>query len=278
MCITKAICRAVSGYRSRAGDHTSIPDSVRGGLRNNIVDGDSEACDNAALMGEMATACIESHPTLSRHLMWMWQANGRRHSGFYASSHLRIREELPAEDPQLGNAVFPNYCAVLRSAWNTPRETSVHALMGNSYYDHRGSSSGELIIYALGVPLSLGWESMYSPHNPTPYSRCGVVPEKALKMAWNDDMPSVYEPAKPWEWKTQRQDALASFRESGWARMSSGAKDGDLKWMRQVASVHPDPACPLLLVRDTFEGGRAAEPMTFSANFLVSIEYSTQSE
>lgn len=246
------------------------PSDIRfGGLRNNIVDGDSQPCDGATLMGEMATACAESHPTLSKHLMWMWQANGRRHSGFYASSHLRIREELPAEDPQLGNAVFPNYCAVLRSGWNTPRETSVHAIMGDSYYDHRGSSSGELILYALGVPLSLGWENMYSPHNPTPYSRCGLVPERALSIAWNVDLPSVYEPAEPWDWKTQRQDAFASFRESAWAKTSSGAKEGDLRWMRQVASVHPDPACPLLLIRDTLEGGRATEPMIFNMHLVA---------
>ena len=201
--------------------------------------------------------------------MWMWRANGRRHSGFYASSHLRIHEDLPDEDPQLGNAVFPNYCAVLRSQWNTPRETSVHCIMGNSYNDHRGSSSGELMIYALGVPLSLGWESMYSPHNPTPYSRCGVVPEKSLSIAWNADLPSVYEPAEPWDWKTQRQEAFASFRESAWAKMSSSATDGGLKWTRQVASIHPGPSCPLLLIQDTLDGQRAAEPMILNMHLVA---------
>ncbi|MBM3495473.1 MAG: hypothetical protein FJX72_14300, partial [Armatimonadetes bacterium] len=246
------------------------PADIRfGGLRNNIVDGDSQPCDGATLLAEMGTSCAASHPALSKRLMWMWQANGRRHSGFYASSHLRINEDLPAEDPQLGNAVFPNYCAVLRSAWNTPQESSVHAIMGDSYYDHRGSSSGELMIYALGVPLSLGWENMYSPHNPTPYSRCGLVPEKALSIAWNADLPSVYEPAEPWDWKTQRQDAFASFRDSAWAKMSSGANEGDLKWTRQVSLVHPDPSCPLLLIRDTLEGERAAEPMIFNMHLVA---------
>jgi hypothetical protein len=246
------------------------PADVRfGGLRNNIVDGDSHPCDGATLLAEMATACAETHPALAQHLMWMWEANGRRHSGFYASSHLRIREDLPAEAPHLGNAVFPGYCAVLRSAWNTPQETSAHCILGSFYTDHRGSSSGELMIYTLGVPLSLGWESMYSPHNPTPYSRCGVVPERALSVAWNADLPSVYEPAEPWDWKTQRQDAFASFRESAWAKMSSGAKEGGLKWTRQVASVHPDPACPLLLIRDTLEGERASEPMIFNLHLVA---------
>jgi len=246
------------------------PADVRfGGLRNNIVDGDSQPCDGATLLGEMATACAASHPALSSHLKWMWQANGRRHSGFYASSHLRINEALPVDDPQLGNAVLPGYGAVLRSQWNTPQETSVHCIMGDFYTDHRGSSSGELMIYALGVPLSLGWENMYSPHNPTPYSRCGVVPEKALSIAWNADLPSVYEPAEPWDWKTQRQDTFASFRESAWAKMSSGTKEGDLKWTRQVASVHPDPACPLVLIRDTLDGGRAAEPMIYNMHLVA---------
>ena len=141
--------------------------------------------------------------------------------------------------------------------------------MGNSYYDHRGSSSGELMIYALGVPLSLGWESMYSPHNPTPYSRCGVVPEKSLSIAWNADLPSVYEPAEPWDWKTQRQEAFASFRESAWAKMSSSATDGGLKWTRQVASIHPGPSCPLLLIQDTLDGQRAAEPMILNMHLVA---------
>ena len=73
--------------------------------------------------------------------------------------------------------------------WMGARGT-YHCIMGDSYYDHRGSSSGELFIYAMGVPLSLGWESMYSPHNPNPYSRCGVVPERTLSLAWNADLPS----------------------------------------------------------------------------------------
>ena len=244
-------------------------DARFGGLRANIVDGDSHPCDGAPLLGEMGTACAGSHPALSRRLLWMWRANGRRHSGFYASSHLRINEALPDEDPRLGNAAFPGYCAVLRSAWNTPQETSVHCIMGDFYRDHRGSSSGELIIYAMGVPLSLGWESMYSPHNPTPYSRCGIVPERTLSIAWNADLPSLYEPAEPWDWSTQRQGAFASFHDSAWARMSSGAKGGGLNWTRQVASVHPDPACPLLLVRDTLEGGQAAEPMIFNMHLVA---------
>ena len=53
------------------------------------------------------------------------------------------------------------------------------------------------------------------------------------------------------------------------AEMSSKAREGDLKWTRQLASVHPDPSCPLLLVRDTFEGGRAAEPMIFNMHLVA---------
>jgi hypothetical protein len=51
--------------------------------------------------------------------------------------------------------------------------------------------------------------------------------------------------------------------------MSSGAKEGDLKWTRQVASVHPDPACPLLLIRDSFDGGRATESMIFNMHLVA---------
>jgi hypothetical protein len=245
------------------------PDVRYGGIRSIIVDGDGEPCDGSPLLGEMASACAGSHPALSRRLNWMWAANGRRHSGFYSSTHLRINEELPAEDPQLGNVVFPGYCAVLRNSWNTPRETSAHCIMGDFYTDHRGSSSGELILYALGAPLSLGWESMYNPHNPTPYSRATVVPERALPMTWNADLPSLNDPADPWNWSSQKQEAFAAFTDSASAVMSSVAKEGGLDWTRQVVSVHPDPSYPLLLVCDTFKGGRAAEPMIFNLHLMA---------
>jgi len=36
-----------------------------------------------------------------------------------------------------------------------------------------------------------------------------------------------------------------------------------------VASIHPDPSCPLLLIRDTLEGNRAAEPVVFNMHLVA---------
>ncbi len=238
------------------------PAEVRfGGFRSLIVDGDGEANGRPVLFGEMATACADSQPVLSKRLMWLWKNNGKVHSDFYSSSVLRVNEELPAEDPKLGNATFPGYYSVLRSAWNTPKETSAHCIMGDFYSDHRGDgSSGQVVLYALGAPLSVGWESMYSPHNPTPYSRNTIVPEASLPMAWNADLPDLGVRGDPWERKTQRQGTFASFPHSGSVTMhaTSGA---DLNWTRHVLSIHPNDDNPLFLITDRFTGKKADDPL-----------------
>jgi hypothetical protein len=238
------------------------PAEVRfGGVRSVVVDGDGEANGRPVLFGEMATACADSQPVLSRRLMWLWKNNGKVHSDFYSSSVLRVNEELPAEDPKLGNATFPGYYSVLRSAWNTPKETSAHCIMGDFYSDHRGDgSSGQLILYALGAPLSVGWESMYSPHNPTPYSRNTIVPEASLPMAWNADLPNLGVPVDPWERKTQRQGIFASFPHSGSVTMHA-ASGADLDWTRHVLSIHPNDDYPLFLITDRFTGKKAGDPL-----------------
>jgi hypothetical protein len=249
------------------------PADVRfGGLRCLIVDGDGEPCDPSPLLGEMATACAESHPALSARLMWMWQANGRRHSGFYSSTHLRINEDLPPEDPRLGNVTYPGYGVFLRSGWNTPRETSVHAFNGGWYTDHRVTSS--LAIYALGAPLALNWETMYNPKLFAQYLWPGIViPESKLGMPWNADLPALdaTSGAGVGPWSTEAQNQFADFSESGLAvyDAASADKNPDLTWTRSVAQIYPEADYPLIVIRDAFSGARARESMTLTLALMA---------
>ena len=152
-----AMQRAMLGYHDWATEpklpkfadwylNLVTPAEVRfNGKRSVIVDGDGEPDQLPSLFGEMATACAADAPSVSARLMWMWKNNGKPHNSFYgAAGAAHRRGRCRPEDPQLGNAAFPGYYAVLRSGWNTPKETSVHAIIGSWYDDHRTGNSGSV--------------------------------------------------------------------------------------------------------------------------------------
>ena len=246
------------------------PAEVRfNGKRSMIVDGDGEADQLPSLFGENAMACLTDAPTQSPRLMWMWKNNGKPHNAFYGSTVLRIDEGLATQDPQLGNAAFPGYYAVLRSGWNTPKETSVHAIIGSWYFDHRTGNSGSVDIYALGAPLSLDWEGMYAAPASSSYMHSTVIPEAKLGFAWTNDIPDLATPGDPWRWGNGRQDVFASFSQSGYIQYHTGTSAGDLTWSRRVASIHPDADYPLILIRDDLSGTNAGNNMTCTFTLMA---------
>lgn len=245
------------------------PVDPRFGRRSQIADGNSQAGELPHMLALNATACAEDLPELSRKMMWLWMNNGRPQSDFYGSTVLRIDESLPTEDPRLGNACFPNYYAVLRHGWGTPEETSIHLIGGPFYQDHRDYNSGNLHLFALGAPLALDWESMYSPVVVSAAMHNLVIPEAEWGMPWNADIPKrddghFWVPGDPWAWRSQTQAPVLSFAHSGVAQFHTAHNGPDLDWTRTVTSIFPDPAFPLILVRDQFGGARADESMTFN--------------
>jgi len=245
------------------------PVDPRFGHRCQIADGNSQAGELPHMFALNATACAKDQPELSRKLMWLWMNNGRPQSDFYGSSVLRIDEGLPTEDPKLGNACFPNSYAVLRHGWGAPQETSIHLIGGPFYADHRDANSGNLHIFALGSPLALDWEPMYTPAVVSGGMHNIVIPEADWGMPWNGDIPqykdgNFWNPGDPWAWKSQTQAPVISFANSGVARFHTDHKRPDLDWTRTVISVFPNPDFPLILVEDVFGGARANESMTFN--------------
>jgi hypothetical protein len=244
----------------------SPPDVRLGGRRMLIPDGDSEPGEMPTLIAENATTCATVNPTLSRKLMWLWLNSGKPHSDFYGSTVLRIDDDLPGQAPQLGHAGFPGYGSVLRNAWNTPQETSVHTFNGSWYRDHRHGTTDNLAIYALGAPLALAWESMYNPHPSGPYLHNMVVPESNLGMSWNADFTTFSTAYAPWEWGSETLDLFVNFSQSGAAkhRSASAVSSPNLTWTRSVRSMHPNANYPLILIKDAFSGARAGESMTYT--------------
>ena len=50
---------------------------------------------------------------------------GQVYSSFYGCSGMKIRPNFPTQDAALGDADFPGYMTVMRSAWGTANESAV---------------------------------------------------------------------------------------------------------------------------------------------------------
>ena len=162
------------------------PPEVRfGGPRLFISTGDGPT-QSSAIYGQLATGFAKVNPELSARTMWAWRQGGSKHTNDGGTTLLRIDENLPANDPQLGNADFPGYCSVLRDGWDTPNETTLWLLNGDFYRDHRHWDRGNVIMYALGVPLSLDWGSQYATVNGG-IMHSQVVLEPVLGQPWDQD-------------------------------------------------------------------------------------------
>jgi hypothetical protein len=240
------------------------PPEVRfGGPRLFISTGDGPT-QSSAIYGQLATGFVKVNPDLSARTMWAWRQGGSKHTNDGGTTLLRIDENLPANDPQLGNADFPGYCSVLRHGWDTPNETTLWLLNGDFYRDHRHWDRGSVIAYALGVPLSLDWGSQYGPTVNGGIMHSQVVLEPVLGQPWDQDVKDL---TGGRTWDSSIADGFAPFRASAFAaaRMTTGKTT----WTRTLASIHPNEAYPILLLRDTFAGEQAARPKIFTLNLMA---------
>ena len=82
---------------------------------------------------------------------------------FLGTSLLKIDEGLSDGPAPLASADFPGYISLLRTGWGAPGETASWFVHGNHYWDHSHADQGEVVLYSLGAPLSLDWDSTYEP-------------------------------------------------------------------------------------------------------------------
>ena len=237
---------------------TTPPEVRFGGLRKLISVGDASTEQNVRL-GQLSTGFAKSNPELSARLMGLWKAMGNPQNNFFGASLLKIDSALPAVSPKLDDARFDGWMAVLRDGWETPDESAVYFINGDTLSDHRHNDQGEVIIYALGAPLSLDFGSMYAPRSSGGLMHSIALPESWLGRAWDADSVPLDAPPGPggrssW-WNTQPLP-LFSFRESAatGARFSPQGSKADAHWHRTVRFLHPDPAHPIIVIDDVFTG------------------------
>jgi hypothetical protein len=234
-------------------------------LRRLVPIGDG-ATEGSEMYGVLATGLVKSHPELAMRLMGAWRENGRVHSDFHASTHLRIDDTLPDISPQLGDASFPGYYSVLRSGWGTPWENAVWCRNGTYCSDHAHNDMGEVVAYLLGAPLSLDWGSFYTPRIAGSTMHSTVVPERAFDSSW--DKPSVGGASFN---QGTRSGAEASGLDT-WAEghhLASTIRSDTATWRRDLTLVDADAEVPVLLIRDTFTGPAAGEAKVMTLNLAA---------
>jgi hypothetical protein len=137
---------------------------------------------------------------------------------------------------------------------------------GTFYSDHRHDDIGNLVIYALGAPLSIDWGSMYSPQSAGGYMHSTVMPESNIGQPWNSDSPAINKYVAPW--RTANQDSFLAFLDSGQVTSSFQSQNGAV-WNRSVYSIHPNPNSPVILIDDSFRGTDATAAKIFSLNLMA---------
>ena len=248
------------------------PPEVRfGGYRKLISVGDGST-ESSELYGQLATGFADQDRSLSSRLMAAWVQGGSRHSDFHGSTILKIDDTLPTEPLRLGNANYPGWYTVLRNGCATRNETAVWLVDGDFYRDHAHNDNGTVVMYALGAPVSIDWGCMYYPQAAGGFMHSLVLPENALRFAWNMDSPPLDGGGLRWQHATQK--SFEAFTASGHVRATYEQPKG-MTWTRSVYSIHPDENYPILVIRDGFEGPGADAGKIVTLNLMADGEVET---
>jgi hypothetical protein len=251
------------------------PPEVRfpGNPRSYIALGDSST-EASPLYGQLGTAFCKIDPLLSRRLMGAWRESGKPHSGFFGTTVLSIDERLPQVDPQLHSATFPGYYSVLRSGYGSTNESAAWVINGNFYSDHRNDDAGNLILYVLGVPLSVHWGSIYSPHAAGAFYHSSILPEAAIGWPWDKDSP-------PTDVKTEHVWSKASQSDFKAGPMfdtvSSQFEGHNIAWTRTIQLHHENPAEPVIVIDDKFIEKSSSVPKVLTLNLMAKGSVQTPS-
>ncbi len=243
------------------------PPEIRfaGKPRSYIALGDSST-EASPLYGQLGTALSKIDADISGQLMAAWQAGGKPHSGFFGTTVMSIDDRLPGKNLTLRSVTFPGYYSVLRSAFGSSNETAAWIVNGDFYRDHRANDSGNVVLYALGVPLSIHWGSIYSPPASNAFYHSSIIPEAALDWPWNRPSPPTDVRAEA-GWSQSKQTAFTPG--TAVDSVSSQFSGQNLVWSRLLQLHHFDPAAPVIVIKDSFEGAARDQAKIFSLNLMA---------
>ncbi len=248
------------------------PPEIRfGGLRKIIPVGDGST-EDAPRLGQLATGLAPSNPALSARLIQAWYEMGCPHNQFHGTSLLKIDDTLPAAPLRLGDAHLPGAYSVLRHGAGTPAETAVWMVNGDWHFDHRHNDNGNLLIYALGAPLSVDWGPIYYPRVEGGMLHSIVLPETNLQEPW--DAPSMPVSAGTttggvpyWSSTEHLPFDSRDDRASMGARFHWRHAKQPLSWQRLVSL--EKGTSPIIRIEDSFDGEGAAGTAFVSTLLLM---------
>ncbi len=143
------------------------PKDIRFGMRILPTLGDTYWEGNG-LSGHIAGMFKDSDPELAAALMSIWLNSGTSLQGFINAAFF-LDSTIPAQEPQFKSVAYPGFGAFLRHGVGTEDESYLCARFGDFTIGHMHNEAGGLHWYARGVPLSMDFASMYTPHTASPW-------------------------------------------------------------------------------------------------------------
>ncbi len=150
--------------------------------------GNTYLMESSGMFGAVAKVFKEHYPQQAAELQWMWQEQGKpRQAGiggdfmlnFY--KELMMDEEWKAEAPPWKSENIPGFGAVLRSGFNSERETYLLYHQGDVATAHYDDDQGSFEMWAKGRPICLDWGyNGYAPasqHNRMEIGNAGKIVE-----------------------------------------------------------------------------------------------------
>jgi len=226
------------------------------------------------LFGLYGTLFKGINDTLSANLMWAWTASGSGNTTWLSNTYFQVDPNLPQSAPKLGNADIPGYYSVLRNSFDTAQETVCFMINGSHYRDHAHPDMGSVACHALGFPLMRDYSGYYQSRDMRLHSLAYVEPIPSTKNAagvpWasGDADELVKDEYASRSRPVPSNRVFLPFLDSGYVSTDFQEppkyEPANLKnlqvplWTRELISIHPNPALPILLVKDSFSGGNAA--------------------
>ncbi|MHB9027030.1 MAG: hypothetical protein ACYC7E_23080 [Armatimonadota bacterium] len=121
-----------------------------------------------SLSGQIAPLFKDADPELAGALMATWNDSGRSLEGFINAAYF-FDPTIPAKAHAVTSVAYPGYGAFLRHGYGTPEESYLAIRFGTFTIGHMHNDAGSAHWYARGVPLSMDFGSMYTPHTGSPW-------------------------------------------------------------------------------------------------------------
>jgi hypothetical protein len=225
-----------------------------------IGDGSEESASTFAFL---ATGLKNVDPALSEQLLSIYHKGPARSSLAGPVALAADLGNVPEKKLPAATSHYPGYTSHYRSGVNTPDETAVWIVNGDSLYDHRMDDAGEATLYALQAPLSVAWSSFYYPHATDARIKSVVVPEKMFAQ-WKTPNQPIEERSltnRTWTSSSPMQFARLGYSSTSSIRMRREGMD----WYRNTTLIAVNRQAPVIIFYDSVTGN---EPFIWSMNML----------